>query len=61
MPPSILEEDCLTDQEKAALETVRQHLLEGRRRKKTCEFEFKVQMKDGGIMDRWTTVRAREK
>lgn len=51
----------LTDQEQAFLSMVRQHLQTGRKDRVNGEMAFTAHFKDGGIADKWSAIRIREK
>ena len=54
-------EEGLTEQELAFLWMVKRGLLAERRNKTQGEAKFTAVLRDGGIMDQWREIKAREK
>lgn len=58
---STIVQEVTTEQERNFLEMVKKHLMECRRKKMSGKLSFEADMRDGGIMDRWMTLRVRER
>ena len=58
---SKLEKDNGIIQEQEVVNLIKRYLLEARNKKSTGKITFEIDLQDGGVRDRWVTVRSRER
>lgn len=56
-----LSESSTTDNERQVLETLLRHLRLARQDRLTGRVTFEVNMREGGIVDKWVEIRIKEK
>jgi hypothetical protein len=61
IPVPFLSESATTDSERQVLETLLRHLRLARQDRLTGRITVEVNMREGGIVDKWVEVRTREK